>query len=164
MIQSPNVLWRLLHGEMPDWLQPQVWWVSLGMNDLGRMQCSEQVVVIGILRVVEEILEQRPHAHVVVNSMLPMADLRGDVYPKATDYQDAFPNRNDKASHYVKTKPNNDRVLRRTTTIDDTTITAETIPKERSRQSGIGSLCYQTEKVSLVSKESIALVDVHFRH
>ena len=60
------------------------------MNDLGRMQCSEEVVVMGILRVVEEILTQKPTAEVVINSMLPMADLRGGMYPKITDYQDAF--------------------------------------------------------------------------
>lgn len=33
---SPNVLFRLLHGEMPDYFQPKVWWLSLGNNDLGR--------------------------------------------------------------------------------------------------------------------------------
>jgi len=95
-----------MHGEMPDWFSPDVWWVSLGMNDLGRMQCSEEVVVMGILRVVEEILEKKPNAQVVLNSMLPMADLRGGIYPHMRDYQDAFSqNPNAKASHYVRTKP-----------------------------------------------------------
>ena len=60
------------------------------MNDLGRMQCSEEVVVMGILRVVEEILTRKPGAKIVINSMLPMADLRGGVYPLLTDYRDAF--------------------------------------------------------------------------
>jgi lysophospholipase L1-like esterase len=85
---SPNVLWRLLHGEMPSWFNPEIWWICLGMNDLGRMQCSEEVVVMGILRVVEEILEQKPNAQIVVNSMLPMADLRGGMYPHVGDYQE----------------------------------------------------------------------------
>lgn len=35
---APNVLWRLLHGEMPDYFTPKVWWLSLGNNDLGRME------------------------------------------------------------------------------------------------------------------------------
>lgn len=74
------------------------------MNDLGRMQCSEEVVVIGILRVVEEILQQRPSAQVVINSMLPMADLRGGIYPHMRDYKDGLA-KNDKASHYVQKKP-----------------------------------------------------------
>ena len=59
---SPNVLWRLLHGEMPESFSPPVWWLSLGMNDLARMQCSEEVVIMGILRVVEEIRLRKPDA------------------------------------------------------------------------------------------------------
>lgn len=71
-------------------VEPRVWWLSLGMNDLGRMQCSEEVVVIGILRVVEEILTRKPGAKIVINSMLPMADIRGGIYPLMSDYRDAF--------------------------------------------------------------------------
>ena len=87
---APNVLWRLMHGEMPANFNPQVWWISLGMNDLARMECSEQVVVLGILRVVEFILEARPEATIVVNSLLPMADIRSGVYPLLSDYSQAF--------------------------------------------------------------------------
>jgi hypothetical protein len=75
---------------MPPEFNPRVWWVALGMNDLGRMQCSEEVVILGILRVVEEILTRKPDAEVVINSMLPMADLRGGIYPQMADYKDAF--------------------------------------------------------------------------
>jgi len=59
---APNVLWRLLHGEMPDDFNPKVWWISMGMNDLARMSCSEEVVILGILRVVEEIRTRKPDA------------------------------------------------------------------------------------------------------
>jgi hypothetical protein len=38
---APNVLYRLMHGEMPDYFRPKVWWISLGMNDLGRMKVRE---------------------------------------------------------------------------------------------------------------------------
>jgi hypothetical protein len=37
---SPNVLWRLIHGEMPDYFHPKIWWISLGNNDLGRTGVS----------------------------------------------------------------------------------------------------------------------------
>lgn len=79
-----------MHGEMPENFNPRVWWISLGMNDLGRSQCSEEVVVIGILRVVEEIRMKKPNARIVINSLLPMADLRGGLFPLTTDYRDAF--------------------------------------------------------------------------
>jgi hypothetical protein len=87
---AANVLWRLLHGELDDGLEPHVWWISLGNNDLGRMQCSEEVVVIGILRVVEEIMTKRPNARIVINSVFPMTELRGGAYPVISDYKDSF--------------------------------------------------------------------------
>lgn len=87
---TPNVLWRLLKSELKDRFEPQVWWVSLGMNDLARSECSEEITLLGILRVVEEIMSQRPDAFIVINSILPMADVRGGAYPILSDYSDAF--------------------------------------------------------------------------
>lgn len=89
---APNVLFRLLHGEMPDNFNPKIWWITLGMNELGRMKCSEEVVVLGILRVVEEIMERKPNARIVINSLFPMVSMRGDPYPLISDYQDSFEN------------------------------------------------------------------------
>ena len=72
--KTANVLWRILHDEMPHDFNPKVWWLVLGMNDLTRMQCSEEIVVLGILRVVEEILLRKPDAKIVINSLLPMVN------------------------------------------------------------------------------------------
>lgn len=71
-VQAPNVLWRLLHGEMHKDLNPKVWWLVLGTNDLAVGQCSEEIVLLGVLRVIEEIVSKKPNAHIVVNSILPM--------------------------------------------------------------------------------------------
>jgi lysophospholipase L1-like esterase len=95
---APNVLWRLMHGEMGSsdrlgLFNPKVWWITLGMDDLGRMQCSEDVVVLGILRVVEEVITKKPDAHIVINSLFPMTLLRGDMYPYLHDYQDSLGDR-----------------------------------------------------------------------
>mmetsp|Transcript_30749 Transcript_30749/g.62319 ORF Transcript_30749/g.62319 Transcript_30749/m.62319 type:complete len:642 (-) Transcript_30749:315-2240(-) len=87
---TPSVLWRLLHGEMPEGFNPRVWWVSLGMNDIARMHCSEEVVIMGILRVVEEIRAKKPDAKIVINSLLPMHDMRSGAFPLENDYKDAF--------------------------------------------------------------------------
>ena len=87
---NPSVLWRLLNGEMPKDFNPKIWWLQLGLNDLGRMQCSEEVVVLGILRIVEEILEQKPTAKVVINSLLPMPTLRGGSEVTKSDFKDSF--------------------------------------------------------------------------
>jgi lysophospholipase L1-like esterase len=43
----------------------------IGTNDIGNTFCSPEMVVVGILRVVEEILSRRPNSHVVLNGLLP---------------------------------------------------------------------------------------------
>lgn len=58
------------------------------MNDLTRMQCSEEVVVLGILRVVEEIRFKKPDAKIVINSLLPMINYQQMDQPKMADFAD----------------------------------------------------------------------------
>ena len=96
-----------MNGEMPAAFNPKIWWIQLGLNDLGRMQCSEEIVELGILRVVEEILERKPKAKVVINSLLPMANLRGGLMPGKTAYMDSFQQAKGRmpASHYAQ-RPN----------------------------------------------------------
>ncbi|KAL7452349.1 hypothetical protein ACHAWC_004077 [Mediolabrus comicus] len=86
---TSNVLWRIMNDEMPYDFNPKVWWLVLGMNDLTRMQCSEEIVVLGILRVVEEIRLRKPDAKIVINSLLPMVNYQnGDQQPKMADVAD----------------------------------------------------------------------------
>lgn len=68
-----NLLWRLQNGELPTELRPSVWWILIGTNDFGKEppHCSPQVVLMGIKRVVGELLKQRPGSTIVVNSLLP---------------------------------------------------------------------------------------------
>jgi len=72
---SPNVLWRLRHGEMKD-LNPKFWWIILGKNDFTSEQCSAEVVLLGILRVIEEIRTHHPDVNIIVNSILPLSGNR----------------------------------------------------------------------------------------
>eukprot|EP00980_Cylindrotheca_fusiformis_P026147 scaffold15472_cov117-Cylindrotheca_fusiformis.AAC.11 len=79
-----------MNGEMPSGFNPKIWWLEIGMNDIGRTQCSEEVVLLGVLRIVEEILNTKEDAHIVINSLLPMAELRGDFKPSKLDFKDSF--------------------------------------------------------------------------
>lgn len=79
-----------MNGEMPLAFNPKIWWLEVGMNDIGRTQCSEEVVILGALRIVEEILNKKPEAQIVINSLLPMAELRGDLVPAKLDFKDSF--------------------------------------------------------------------------
>jgi len=69
---APNLLWRVMNGEMPYGLTPKVWWVGIGVNDFSAKGCSEEVVLLGILRVVEEIQNSHPDDIIVINSILPV--------------------------------------------------------------------------------------------
>ena len=100
---TSNVLWRIMNDEMPYDFNPKVWWLVLGMNDLTRMQCSEEIVVLGILRVVEEIRLRKPDAKIVINSLLPMINYQdGSEEPKMADIADFTADRNVGRGKYMK--------------------------------------------------------------
>lgn len=65
------------NGELPDWLNPPVFWVLVGTNDLSD-DCNPDSVLMGILRDVLELRLRRPNATIVVNSILPRADDKGN--------------------------------------------------------------------------------------
>ena len=69
---SPNLLWRIKQNEMAD-LKPKVWWISIGINDILSTNCSEEIAIMGILRVVEELMVRDDNATIVINSILPVA-------------------------------------------------------------------------------------------
>jgi lysophospholipase L1-like esterase len=74
----PHLLYRLMNGEMAELhssasssaLQPAVWWILIGTGDYSA-SCKAEQIVTGTVRIVQEILERRPSATVVVNSILP---------------------------------------------------------------------------------------------
>jgi hypothetical protein len=74
--QANNILWRLMHGELNDNFNPPVWWLVIGMEDLARYKCSEDIVIMGILRIVEEIKNFKPDAKIVINGLFPIMSLR----------------------------------------------------------------------------------------
>ena len=65
------LLWRIQNGELPSNINPSVFWLLIGTNDIGRTWCSPEMVVVGVIRNVEEILSRRPLARVVINGLLP---------------------------------------------------------------------------------------------
>lgn len=69
---SPNLLWRIQQNEFRD-LQPKVWWISIGVNDLLSTYCSEETTLMGVLRIVEELLHRNDGSTIVINSILPVA-------------------------------------------------------------------------------------------
>jgi len=75
-------LWRLENGELPESLNPAVFWVLIGTNDF-KDECSAEAIVMGIIRVVEEILLHKPSSTVVINQLFPRSkpyNMDGHVY------------------------------------------------------------------------------------
>lgn len=56
---------------MPDELDPKVWWLLIGTNDLGVDICSADAITAGNIRIVEEIRHKHPTTPIVINSLLP---------------------------------------------------------------------------------------------
>jgi lysophospholipase L1-like esterase len=83
----PHLQYRLLNGEMANLesnetalasrlLQPAVWWVLIGTNDVGAF-CEAEQIVTGTIQIVQQILDRRPASTVVVNSILPRTGRNG---------------------------------------------------------------------------------------
>lgn len=72
--KTTNLLYRLQKGgELPDQLQSKVYWLLIGTNDLSQ-NCSEDIVILGILSIVQEIRLKKPDSIVVINGLLPRTD------------------------------------------------------------------------------------------
>jgi lysophospholipase L1-like esterase len=63
-------LYRIQNGGIGV-LDPDVWWVLIGINDLTDDFCNVDAIVAANIAVVEEIISLRPKATVVINSLLP---------------------------------------------------------------------------------------------
>jgi lysophospholipase L1-like esterase len=66
-----NLFWRIQHGELPE---SKVYWIHIGTNDFGIGMCSEESVLLGILRLAELIHQEQPDSVIVLNSILPRQD------------------------------------------------------------------------------------------
>ena len=70
------------------------------MEDIARFRCSEEVVIMGILRIVEEIKNTKPDAKIIVNGLFPMMKLRTETPNAGTDFIDAERMRGPKKKGY----------------------------------------------------------------
>ena len=59
------------NGILPDNLQPKVWMILIGTNDLGYAKCSKQTTTRGILYLAQYLREKRPKASILIHGLLP---------------------------------------------------------------------------------------------
>jgi lysophospholipase L1-like esterase len=70
-----ELLWHLENGMLPDTLQPDVWIIMIGTNDLGRWGCSKSTVLAGILQVAQVLHTKRPKTPIIIHGLLPRSDV-----------------------------------------------------------------------------------------
>jgi hypothetical protein len=56
---------------MPKSLNSKVYWLQSGINELIRGGCSEEAILLGILRVTDEIYFSNPNSVIVIQGILP---------------------------------------------------------------------------------------------
>lgn len=61
-------------------MHPRVFWINVGIEDLATTFCSPELVVIGVLGIVEEILARRTEDIVVINGIFPRGDHNSEGY------------------------------------------------------------------------------------
>ena len=79
--QCPNLLYQIDNGKFLEQLDPKIWWLLIGTNDFIHGNCASEEVVAGNINIVEKILAKKPNAHVVINSLLPIAELNRRPFP-----------------------------------------------------------------------------------
>lgn len=71
--KGPNLLWHIQNG-MINSLNPRLWFISIGTNDLFVEKCTDRFVVASILNVVKMIHDLKPDANFIIHGILPRKD------------------------------------------------------------------------------------------
>jgi len=71
---GPNLLWHLNNGIIDAKLQPKVWFILVGGNDLFNSQCDDRFVVANTLNVVKTLYNSQPNAEFIIHGILPRVD------------------------------------------------------------------------------------------
>jgi lysophospholipase L1-like esterase len=71
---SVELSWHLLHGVLSSSIEPKVFVVLIGTNDIGRWKCSKRTVLDGMKRVINILHTSRPNTPIIVHGLLPRSD------------------------------------------------------------------------------------------
>jgi len=68
---STQLLWHLKHGVLNDALNPKVFVVLIGTNDLGVAGCSKRTILSAILNIATFLHDHRPDSAILLHGLLP---------------------------------------------------------------------------------------------
>jgi lysophospholipase L1-like esterase len=69
--RCPNLLYRIQNGEMPEELNPSLWWFLIGTNDYNSDTCSRESILVGQLAILFDAMQRKPDANFVLQGLLP---------------------------------------------------------------------------------------------
>lgn len=105
LLQCPQLLYRLQHGELPKSLDPPVMWLLIGTNDQAD-HCSQESILIGILNIAQYLQDQKPNARIVLNSILPKPNPTSRQWHAQNKYYDSVLWINQRLSCYAEGEVN----------------------------------------------------------
>jgi lysophospholipase L1-like esterase len=74
-----HLLYRLQQDpRILDNLNPKIWWIQIGANDLGEDHCSSESIAWATQPLVQAIKARHPDAKIVLNSIIPSQNWNGD--------------------------------------------------------------------------------------
>lgn len=67
------MLWHIQNGMISN-LNPKLWFISIGSNDLFQEKCTDRIVVASILNVIKAIHDRKPESYFIIHGILPRKD------------------------------------------------------------------------------------------
>ena len=83
---ASNLLFRLKEKTSSRWMgvppgfNPKIWFIHIGIEDFMK-GCSEEVVLVGILRVVEELMVIKKNAKIIISPINPIRETAYNIMP-----------------------------------------------------------------------------------
>jgi len=68
--KCPELLWRIQNGELPSDLNPNIFWILIGTNDLLR-RCDRTSILYNTIQIINYINKHKPNSRIVINSIFP---------------------------------------------------------------------------------------------
>lgn len=69
-----HLLWHFQHNLLPNELNPKVWFLLIGTNNMGRDGCAKRGTLGGILQSLQALQNARPKSPVILHGLLPRDD------------------------------------------------------------------------------------------
>jgi len=75
--KTSQTLWHIQNGIIPKSLQPKVWFLLIGTNDLRNHKMTPAIIACAIVDIALQVKRLRPNAKIIISGLLPKQDGSG---------------------------------------------------------------------------------------